>query len=139
VEGEQLKQETVEPIGFPRQMDVSRFDFCRLCHYAVGFAAVRFRADRVGHASWRIMEQVLQERHAGAPRFQSVSFGRRAAQPGSELAPQWGTAGARTSLAGQVTASAATMIFLLLLGGSRRMRLPSSGTGRCWYWAEKQI
>jgi hypothetical protein len=28
--GEKLEQETVEPIGFPRQMDVSRFDFGRL-------------------------------------------------------------------------------------------------------------
>src|SRR5664279_1024326 len=49
--GEQLEQETVEPVGFAGQMDVPRFDFGRLYHHAVGFTAVWFLANRVGMPS----------------------------------------------------------------------------------------
>jgi hypothetical protein len=93
--GNQLEQETVEPIGFPRQVDVSRFDFGRLCHHAVGIAAVRILADRggmPGGGSWR----VLQERHARSRVFDHDRSGAVPRSQARELAPQIGVLQART-------------------------------------------
>jgi hypothetical protein len=74
-EGEQLKEEAVEPFGGPRQVEVSSFDLGGLRGYTIGLAALWLLADRAIEAGWRIAMQVLKERHAGSGISDQDGFG----------------------------------------------------------------
>jgi hypothetical protein len=84
----QLEQEAVEPIGVLGQVNMSRFDFGRLGHHPIGFAAVRFLADRMGHARRRSVVQVLEQCQARSGVFNQDCLGAVLRSKACDLAPQ---------------------------------------------------
>jgi hypothetical protein len=56
---EQFKEEGVEPVGLPWEMDVSCFDLDRLGHHAIRFAALRLLTERACNPPRRIAPEVL--------------------------------------------------------------------------------
>ena len=87
---EQFKQESVKPIGLPREMHVSCFDFGRLRHHAIRLASLRLLTERAYHSPRQIAPEILQERHPRARILDQDGSGTMLRGQTRDLAPKVG-------------------------------------------------